>query len=284
MGGVISNGDVENDDTEGDDHSDEIEFENLEGFRIVEVLGSSPAARVGLRAYEEFIVAINNTLVGDLPQNIPFPDALAYTLHSPNNPNRNIQSEKQSGKKKRMNSEEHVIARNSRADKLEKIHGEHELVVWNCILLSERVVTIKLPAEGWRGPGVLGCGVKRGMLKGACEFALMVSNVKDGSSAQASGLAARDDWIVGTLHDGAFESADALEKAMKHANLSKGGTGELELLVYSLATGRVRVVEVWIGNGNEIGCEVADGLAYYLPDAAAAKAKAGASSSRYPKR
>lgn len=70
------------------------------------------------------------------------------------------------------------------------------LVVWNCIDLTHRNVTLR-PVK-WSGPGLLGAAVRYEKVDGATECIWHVLDVVPKSPADDAGLVPRTDYIVGT--------------------------------------------------------------------------------------
>eukprot|EP00871_Galdieria_phlegrea_P004798 jgi/Galph1/5319/GphlegSOOS_G3999.1 len=148
------------------------------------------------------------------------------------------------------------------ADYLKQVE-QVQLTIWNCIEETERQVSAKVSfSKEW---GHLGVIVRYESLFQACEFVWHVITVIPNSTADEAGLVPDMDYIVGTPSV-AFRSFDTLLQLVRDAAYLQH---DLDLMVWSAATGRVRIVhvepDVTVDGTPFLGCEVAKGILHGIP-------------------
>ncbi|GJD07287.1 Golgi reassembly-stacking protein 1 [Galdieria sulphuraria] len=146
----------------------------------------------------------------------------------------------------------------------EKTGQQVKLVVWNCLDEEERevVLVVNKPTKDM---GYLGVIVRYESLFQAAEYSWHVISVVPNSPADEVGLMPQSDYIVGTPSV-AFRSYDTLPQLVYDAAHLQNS---LDLMVWSKATGKVRLISVEPEITEEgtplLGCELAKGLLHQLP-------------------
>ncbi|GJQ09474.1 hypothetical protein GpartN1_g1265.t1 [Galdieria partita] len=200
---------------------DSDELEGHYGYRIMKLLENGSGMRAGLRAYEDFIVAVDDLIVEEEEERI-----MEYLE--------------------------------------EKTGHQVKLVVWNCLDEEEREVLLVVN-KPTKDMGYLGVIVRYESLFEAAEYTWHVMSVVPNSPADEVGLMPQLDYIVGTPSV-AFRSYDTLPQLVYDAAHLQNS---LDLMVWSQATGKVRIISVEPEITEEgtplLGCELAKGLLHQLP-------------------
>jgi hypothetical protein len=134
-----------------------------------------------------------------------------------------------------------------------------ELGVYNSRLEAYRRVVLQ-PSATWGGQGLLGCSIRFGAYEEESTMAVWhILNLQPGSPAEAAGLIAQRDYIIGSPTTFFCANEDLL------GTLRAASGGPLKLFVYNVDLEATREVTVVPGEGGGLGCEIGFGSLHLIP-------------------